>query len=262
MDTKQFLGKVAIITGAANGIGLATVAHFAGEGADIVAVDLDNAPLGNAIEAGEAAGQRVVTVAADVVQEEDWARVIEQALAEFGRIDILINCAGISGPIGRFQDCPVAAFDQVMAVNVRGIFLGMQAVVPTMKAQGSGHIVNVSSISGRGGNARVASYVTSKHAVNGLTKSAALDLIEDGIHVNAVSPAPIDTDMIKKAEAAVAARLNLDPEKARKMMSSGLPIRRYGQPSEIAAVMAFLCSDAASFMTGAIVPVDGGALAR
>lgn len=262
MNTKQFLGKVAIITGAANGIGLATVAHFAEEGADIVAVDLDGASLANAIAAGEAAGQSVVAVAANVAQEADWANVVEQALEAFGRIDILINCAGISGPLIRFQDCSVADFDQVMAVNVRGIFLGIQAVIPAMKAQGGGHIVNVSSISGERGNGRILPYTTSKHAVNGLTKSAALDLIECGIHVNAVSPAPIDTNMIRKAEEAIMARLNVEPDKARQMMSSGNPLGRYGQPSEIAAAMAFLCSDAASFMTGAIVPVDGGALAR
>ena len=262
MTEKQFLGKVAIITGAANGIGLATVAHFAKDGADIVAVDLHGAPLTNAVTEGEDVGQRVVPVEADVSKQADWATVIEQATATFGRIDILINCAGISGPLSRFEDCTVEAFDQVMAVNVRGIFLGMQAVIPTMKAQGRGHIVNVSSISGERGHPRVTSYATSKHAVNGLTKCAALDLIEYGIHVNAISPAPIDTAMMRGAEAAAAERLKVDQETMHKMLTSNSPMGRYGEPSEIAAAMAFLCSDAASFMTGAIVPVDGGALAH
>lgn len=262
MNSEQFSGKVAIITGAANGIGLATVTYFAEQGADIVAVDMQEAALIKAEEVAKETGQRVVTVAADVSKEAGWSTIVERAIAELGRIDILINCAGIAGPLGRLEDCPVEEFDRVMAVNVRGIFLGMQAVTPTMRSQGGGHIVNISSISGARGNSRIAAYATSKHAVNGLTKCAALDLIGDGIRVNAVSPAPIDTDMMKKVEATAVERLNLEPDAVHQMFSSGLPIGRYGQPAEVAAVMAFLCSDAASFMTGSIVAVDGGALSH
>ena len=131
-----------------------------------------------------------------------------------------------------------------------------------MKEQGGGHIVNVSSISGDRGNPRVAPYVTSKHAVNGLTKSAALELIQFGIHVNAVAPAPIDTAMMRIVENSAAERFNVDTDAARKLLASGMTMGRYGKPEEIAAAMAFLCSEDASFMTGAIVPVDGGALAK
>ncbi len=262
MNSERFRGQVAIVTGAAKGIGLATVERFACEGADIVAVDLQEAALVDAVALAETTGRKVVPVAADVAHEADWAQVVAAANEHYGRIDILINCAGISGPLSRVEECPVAVFDQVMAVNVRGIFLGIQAVIPTMKAQGSGSIVNVSSISGARGNPRIISYVTSKHAVNGLTKCAALDLIGDGIRVNAVSPAPTDTDMMRTVEVSAAERLDVDLERAHKMMASNLPIGRYGRPSEIAAVMAFLCSDEASFMTGSIIVVDGGALSH
>ena len=262
MNSEQFLGKIAIITGAANGIGLAAVARFARDGADIVAVDLPGVSFADAIAAANASGSNVLTVEADVSQPADWATVVEKALEEFGRIDILINNAGIFGVIGRFEETSIDLFDNVMNVNVRGTFLGMQAVIPTMRAQGGGHIVNVSSISGERGSARATAYVTSKHAVNGLTQCVALDVIRDGIHVNAVAPAPTDTNMVRLLENSAKKRLSVDNEAARKMLENNMVIGRYGQPAEIAAVMAFLCSADASFMTGAIVPVDGGTLAR
>ena len=262
MNSERFLGKVALITGAANGIGLATVGRFASEGADIVAIDLHGVSFAEAVSAAEKNGRTILTLGGDVSQQTDWKNVVEKAVEKFGRIDMLINCAGIAGKIGNFSDVDIDLFDKVMAVNVRGIFLGMQAVTPTMKAQGSGHIVNVSSISGERGNPRVTPYVTSKHAVNGLTKSAALELIRYGIHVNAVAPAPIDTAMMRLVEDSAAERLNVDNDAAKKMLASGMTMGRYGQPEEIAAAMAFLCSEDASFMTGAIVPIDGGALAK
>ena len=262
MSSERFLGKVAIVTGGANGIGLATGGRLARDGADIVAVDLHGVSFTEALSTTEEYGRKITTIEADVSQEKDWANVIEHALEQFGRIDMLINCAGIAGKISNFSDVDIDLFDKVMAVNVRGVFLGMQAVTPTMKDQGGGHIVNVSSISGERGNPRVAPYVTSKHAVNGLTKSAALELIKYGIHVNAVAPAPIDTAMMRLVEDSAAKQLNVDTDAAKKMLSSGMIMGRYGQPEEIAAAIAFLCSDEASFMTGAIVPVDGGALAR
>lgn len=262
MNSERFLGKVAVITGAANGIGLATVALFASEGADVVAVDLHGVSFDAAVKQTKENGRQILTVEADVSQQADWANLVEQAAAKFGRIDILINCAGIAGNISNFSDVDIDLFDKVMGVNVRGVFLGMQAVAPMMKTQGSGHIVNVSSISGERGNPRVTPYVTSKHAVNGLTKCAALELIEHGIHVNAVAPAPIDTAMMRIVENSAAERFNVDTDAARQMLAKGMTMGRYGRPEEIAAAMAFLCSDDASFMTGAIVPVDGGALAR
>lgn len=262
MSSERFLGKVAIITGAANGIGLAAVGRFSSDGADIVAVDLHGVSFEKAVKKAAENGRQILTVEADVTQQADWANVIEQTLEKFGRIDILINNAGIFGIISRFEEIPIDTFDKVMNVNVRGTFFGMQAVIPTMRAQGGGHIVNVSSISGERGSARAAPYITSKHAVNGLTQCAALDVIRDGIHINAVAPAPTDTDMVRLLEDSASARLNVDQEAARKMVENGLVIGRYARPEEIVAAMAFLCCADASFMTGAIVPVDGGALAR
>lgn len=262
MSSEQFLGKVAVITGAANGIGLAAVGRFSSDGADIVAVDLHGVSFEKAVKKAEANGQKILTVEADVAQQTDWTNVIEQTMETFGRIDILVNNAGVFGSISRFEELSIDTFDKVMDVNVRGVFLGMQAVIPTMRTQGGGHIVNVSSISGERGSARGTAYVTSKHAVNGLTQCAALDVIRDGIHINAVAPAPTDTDMVRLLENSASARLNVDQEAARKMVESGMVIGRYARPEEIAAAMAFLCSADASFMTGAIVPVDGGALAK
>lgn len=262
MSSERFLGKVAVITGAANGIGLAAVGRFSREGADIVAVDLHGVPFEKAANKVQENGRRILTVEADVSKQTDWANVIGQTLETFGRIDILINNAGIFGVIGRFEELSLETFDKVMNVNVRGTLLGMQAVIPTMRAQSGGHIVNVSSISGERGTPRGTAYVTSKHAVNGLTQCAALDVIRDGIHINAVAPAPVDTDMVRLLEDSASARLNVDQEAARKMVEKGLVMGRYGRPEEIVAAMAFLCSEDASFMTGAIIPVDGGALAR
>lgn len=249
---KRFEEKVAIVTGAANGIGAATAQRFLNEGAHVCGVDLSF----------DGNDEWMMQVGADVTQDGDWERIVERVVDVYGRVDILINCAGISGPLGAFEDVTLAQFEKVMAVNVTSIFLGMKAVLPTMKAQKSGAIVNVSSISGERGNPRVAPYVTSKHAVNGLSKSAALAFVEHGIRVNVVSPAPVDTAMMRQAEASAAQRLNLDAEKAHQMMTAGLVMGRYGQAEEIAATITFLCSDDASFMNGAIVAVDGGALAR
>ena len=257
MPAHEFAGKVAVITGAANGIGKATLEHFLENGARVVAVDQQEDAL-----AKFAGHDGILAVATDVTSAEDWQRVILQTEASFGRIDFLANCAGIAGPLGRFADIQLADFERVMAVNVTGTFLGMQAVTPLMKAVGKGAIVNISSIAGARGNPRLLPYTTSKHAVNGLSKCAALDLVEFGIRVNVVAPAPIDTAMMRYAEETAAERLNIDVERAHELLSANLPMKRYGQPEEIADIIGFLCSDRASFMNGAIVAADGGVLAR
>jgi 3alpha(or 20beta)-hydroxysteroid dehydrogenase len=259
--TQRFKNHIVMVTGAAGGIGAATCAQFAQEGADIAALDLDGADFASLTARLAPSGARLLCIPMDVTQPDDWGRAVAQVSETWGGVDVLINNAGISGPLGRLETCAIADFDRTLAVNVRGIFLGMQSAISPMRARGGGVIVNVSSVSGERGNPRILPYVAAKHAVNGMTKSAALDLIEYGIRVVAVSPAPTDTSMMKAAEARLIEGLKMSEQDARVALTSNIPMKRYGEPAEIAAVIAFLASPQASFMTGAIVNVDGGILA-
>jgi NAD(P)-dependent dehydrogenase (short-subunit alcohol dehydrogenase family) len=252
--SNPFDGQVAIVTGAARGIGLAVVERLARDGADIVAIDLADAPLDECRAAIEALGRRCVVSTGDVSQPDTWERAVAAAMAELGRIDVLVNNAGISGTIRPLLDYPVDAFDRVMAVNARSVFLGMKLVAPAMKEQG-GAIVNISSISGLGGGRNIIAYTASKHAVIGMTKSAAMELAAHGIRVNAVCPSPTATDMVFTLERKHGAD---DLDAFRRGFVQGVPLGRYAEPHEIAAAVAFLASREASFMTGAAVPVDGG----
>jgi NAD(P)-dependent dehydrogenase (short-subunit alcohol dehydrogenase family) len=251
-------GRVAIITGAARGIGLAAVNRLAEDGADIVAFDLPGSPLADAVQAAESAGRRAVAYEGDVSQTDAWRGVVDLAQSEFGRIDILFNNAGISGALAGPLDYPDDEFDRIMAINVRGVFLGTKYVGNAMKETG-GNIVNTSSISGFGGGGKIIGYNASKHAVNGMTKTAAIHLAPLGIRVNAVCPSPTDTDMVDDLAETVAPD---DPASFKKEFVSGNPLGRICQPEEIAAVVSFLVSDDASYINGALVPVDGGTLAR
>ena len=253
--TLPFDSQVAIVTGAAKGIGLAVVERLARDGADIVAIDLADAPLEDCRAAVEALGRRCVTSTGDVSQPDTWERAVAAATAAFGRIDILVNNAGISGAIRPIPDYPVETFDRVMAVNARSVFLGMKLVAPAMKERGAGAIVNISSISGLGGGRNIIAYTASKHAVIGMTKSAAMELADFGIRVNAVCPSPTATDMVFTLERKHGAE---DLDAFRRGFVQGVPLGRYAEPHEIAAAVAFLASREASFMTGAAVPVDGG----
>jgi NAD(P)-dependent dehydrogenase (short-subunit alcohol dehydrogenase family) len=243
-------GKVALVTGAGSGIGRATALAFAGAGAQVVAADV-------ATEGGEAtvalirtAGGEATFIRADVARADEVLALVSGTVARYGRLDYAHNNAGIFGArVAIFIDYPDEAFDEVIAVNLRGIWLCMKAELRQMLAQGAGAIVNTSSVYGLVGGGTSAAYVASKHGVVGLTKAAALQHAAAGIRVNAVCPGVIDTPMVSSPAALVdSARV--------------YPLGRVGTPDEVAQLVVWLCSDAAAFVTGAAIPVDGGYVAQ
>ncbi|GIW16972.1 SDR family NAD(P)-dependent oxidoreductase [Tepidiforma sp.] len=256
---RRFEGKVAVITGAAGGIGRAAVERFAQEGASIVAVDLPGTALDEAVAAAEAAGARAVAVPADVTRAADVERYAAAARDRFGRIDAFFNNAGIEGWIGPMLAYPEEQFDRVLAVNVKGVWLGMKYVAPVMAANGGGCIVNTASVAGLSGTPGIIAYGASKHAVVGMTKTAALELAPMRIRVCAVCPSPIETRMMRALERGI----NPDePEAVHQQFAATNPLGRYGEPAEVAALVAYLCSPDASYLTGTIIPIDGGRMAR
>jgi NAD(P)-dependent dehydrogenase (short-subunit alcohol dehydrogenase family) len=250
--------KVAFITGAARGIGLATTQRFLADGFKIVAFDLPNADFSQLQLLEKSSDGAVTSIGGDVSDEEDWKKALAVALSTYGRVDVLFNNAGISGPSLSPFKTALADFERVMQVNVTGVFLGIKVIGEHMKSLGGGVIINTSSISGERGGGNVLAYTTSKHAVNGMTKSAASSLAKHNIRVLAVCPSPTATEMVYAVERKIAPD---NPESARDTLAAGIPMKRYGEPLEIANVVAFLASDQASYMTGALVPVDGGTLA-
>lgn len=251
----RFTDKVAIVTGGGGGIGRATALRLAGEGASIVAVDLPGDALTEAADAIEAAGGTAIAVAADVTNAEEVAGYVEQASARFGGVDILFNNAGIEGVVTPLDVYPDDMFDQVLSVNVKGVWLGMKHVADAMRRRGGGVIINTASVAGLSGTPNLVAYGASKHAVVGMTKTAAIEFAPAGIRVNAVCPAPIETRMMRSIEAGA---MPDDPESMKKAVTETLPLGRYGEPEEVAALVAFLASEDATYITGGIYPIDGG----
>ena len=255
---RRFEGKVVLITGAAGGIGRAAAVRFAAEGARLGLVDLSRDGLRETQAAVEKAGGAGHAVEADVTRSADVARYTAAVAERWGGVDCFFNNAGILGDVRALVDYPEETFDRVLAVNVKGIWLGIKAVAPLLRARGGGVIVNTASIAGLRGSRNLVAYTASKHAVVGLTRTAALELAPAGVRVNAVCPSPIDTAMVQALEQGASPA---NPAAFHERMAGTIPLRRYGQPEEVAALVAFLCSADATYITGGIYTVDGGSMA-
>jgi NAD(P)-dependent dehydrogenase (short-subunit alcohol dehydrogenase family) len=248
--TYDFAGQVALVTGASSGMGLAAAQAFAEAGASVVLADINEDALRAATDGLTTAGHRALGVTCDVSDEEEVAALVAHTVATFGRLDMAFNNAGIMIPPSDAADEPADNFDRVDAINLRGVWACMKHELRQMREQGSGAIVNCSSLGGLVGLPGRASYHASKHGVLGLTKSAALEYAPRGVRINAVCPGTIDTPMV--------ARMIENGELDMAEATENQPIGRLGHADEIAAAVLWLCSAAASFVIGVALPVDGG----
>jgi NAD(P)-dependent dehydrogenase (short-subunit alcohol dehydrogenase family) len=255
----RLTGKVAVITGGAGGIGQAAARQFTAEGASVVLVDREEAALQEIVSSiGE---DKASFVVADVTQANETENYVKSAIERWGGIDIYLANAGIEGAVSPIPDYPGDMFDQVIAVNVKGVWLGLKFVIPAMRERGGGSIVITSSTAGIGGTAGMSAYTTSKHAVIGLMRTAALECAPMGIRVNTVNPAPIETRMMRSLEemrVAAADSTEVTVERTKQAYAARIPLQRYGDPQEVAKMMLFLASDDSSYCTGGVYMVDGG----
>jgi NAD(P)-dependent dehydrogenase (short-subunit alcohol dehydrogenase family) len=253
-DTIRLDGKIAVVTGAAGVIGSATARLLAARGARIVAIDRKSDELQTVVRELPASAE-VLTVAADVTEEHAVAAYVRAAVDRFGGIDVFYNNAGIEGDIAPITRYPLEAFRRVLDVNVVGVFLGLKHVLPIMLKQNRGSIINTASIAGLIGSPDIAVYSASKHAVIGLTKSAAMECAATGVRVNCVCPGLIESRMLS---AIIEGRNSSGVRVPNEKIVERIPARRLGQPSEVASIVAFLASDEASYVSGAAYTVDGG----
>jgi 3-oxoacyl-[acyl-carrier protein] reductase len=240
----RFEGQTAIVTGAARGIGEAVARRLASEGARVFIADIDEPA---AVAAAEAIGDGALAHRLDVTSASSWTDAVERATSEWGRIDILVNNAGIAGRSAPCWELSVDEWNEVIAIDLTGVFLGCRAVLPAMIEAGAGRIVNIASIAGKEGNPNAVPYSAAKSGVIGLTKAVAKEVATRGILVNCVTPAVIETPILSQMS-----------EEHVKYMTSRIPMGRVGQPSEVAALVAFLCSSDLTFATGAVYDLSGG----
>jgi 3-oxoacyl-[acyl-carrier protein] reductase len=242
--TSDVQDRVAIVTGGARGIGLAVATRLAADGARVAIADIDAAA---ASEAAHTLGERAMAVRLDVTDEEQWSAAVATIAAARGPASILVNNAGIAGRSAPAWELSVQEWQQVLAIDLTGVFLGCRAVLPGMLERGYGRIVNIASIAGKEGNPNAVPYSAAKAGVIGLTKAIAKEVATRGVLVNAVTPAVIETEILQQVS---------DEHIA--YMTSRIPMGRVGQPEEVAALVRFLCSDEVTFSTGAVFDISGG----
>jgi len=251
----SFENKVALVTGAGSGLGLATAQAFAEAGASVALADWNEKAVRSAADKLVASGHKALAIRCDVSNDAEVAAMVRETITKFGRLDVAYNNAGVQNELAETADTTAKDYDRVMGINLRGIWNSMKFELQHMRKQGSGAIVNCSSLGGLVGGAERGIYHAAKHGVLGFTKSAALEYGAKGIRINAVCPGLIQTPMSDQMVAA-------GQGEALKAMEKMIPMARVGRPEEIASAVLWLCSDAASYVTGQSISVDGGFIMR